>query len=194
MLMFLWECWQRYQGFLGRNPVLGTLIAILAVVVIAGVIFCIFFLPDVLRWQQIRRGEAPDPDPGMEVAQSGYASGLDPSHLRLRQEPYAEGLSSILFLPGILRRRRDRRDRELITEPVQLVKIIYRTGLANPQVWFQREGEKRPLRLETTDALISKFPPVGTRGMLEHQGSILHSFSWEGKTILQENPHAGAKQ
>ena len=194
MFTLLWQFWKNYQGFLGRNPVLGTLIALLAAVVIAGAIFCIFFLPDVLRWQQIRRGETPEPDPGMEVAQNGYASGLDPSHLRLRQEPYAEGLSGILFLPGILRRRRDRRGRERVTEPVQVVKIIYRTGLANPQVWFRREGEKRLLRLETTDALISQFPPVGTGGMLEHQGSILHSFSWEGKTIYQENPHAGAKQ
>ena len=192
--MFLWKCWQGYQGFLSRNPVLGTLIAILAVVVIAGVIFCIFFLPDVIRWRQIRRGEPPDPDPGMEVAQSGYASGLDPSHLRLRQEPYAEGLSSLLFLPGILRRRRDRRNREPVTEPVQVVKIIYRTGLANPQVWFKREGEKRLLRLETLDSIVLDFPPVGTKGTLVRQGKILCSFSWEDKTILQENPHTGAKQ
>lgn len=192
--MFLWKCWQGYQGFLSRNPVLGTLIAILAVVVIAGAIFCIFFLPDVIRWRQIRRGEPPDPDPGMEVAQSGYASGLDPSHLRLRQEPYAEGLSSLLFLPGILRRRQDRRNREPVTEPVQVVKIIYRTGLANPQVWFKREGEKRLLRLETLDSIVLDFPPVGTKGTLVRQGKILCSFSWEDKTILQENPHTGAKQ
>ena len=103
-------------------------------------------------------------------------------------------LFCVLFLPDILRRRRSLRSGEVITEPVEIAKISYSTGLANPQVWFKREGEKRLLRLETLDSIVLDFPPVGTKGTLVRQGKILCSFSWEDKTILQENPHTGAKQ
>ena len=103
-------------------------------------------------------------------------------------------LFCVLFLPEILRRRRSLRSGEVITEPVEIAKISYSTSLANPQIWFKREGEKQLLRLETLDSIVLDFPPVGTKGTLMRQGKILCSFSWEGKTILQENPHAGAKQ
>ena len=96
----------------------------------------------------------------------------------------------ILMGTSIVRWRRSKNktiERVLAT----ITKIIYETGICNPQAYFLLEGEKRPRRFEARRGFVVRMPEIGTKGMLTCKGHVLYSFEWADQKVVQDDPAYG---
>ena len=99
-------------------------------------------------------------------------------------------LGGILVGTSIVRWRRSK-NKAVERVPVTITKIIYETGICNPQAYFLLEGEKRPRRFEARRGFVVRMPEIGTKGMLTCKGHVLYSFEWADQKVVQDDPAYG---
>ena len=96
----------------------------------------------------------------------------------------------ILMGTSIVRWRRSK-NKTIERVPATITKIIYETGICNPQAYFLLEGEKRPRRFEARRGFVVRMPEIGTKGMLTCKGNVLYSFEWADQKVVQDDPAYG---
>ena len=96
----------------------------------------------------------------------------------------------ILMGASIVRWRRSK-NKTIERVPATITKIIYETGICNPQAYFLLEGEKRPRRFEARRGFVVRMPEIGTKGMLTCKGNVLYSFEWTDQKVVQDDPTYG---
>ena len=99
-------------------------------------------------------------------------------------------LGGILVGASIVRWRRSK-NKAVERVPATITKIIYETGICNPQAYFLLEGEKRPRRFEARRGFVVRMPEIGTKGMLTCKGNVLYSFEWADQKVVQDDPTYG---
>lgn len=99
-------------------------------------------------------------------------------------------LGGILVGTSIVRWHRSK-NKAVERVPATITKIIYETGICNPQAYFLLEGEKRPRRFEARRGFVVRMPEIGTKGMLTCKGNVLYSFEWTDQKVVQDDPTYG---